>query len=143
MSSLNLVPNPAVFLVQAGVFVANIVAVKKLMLDPYLRVKANRDRLTLGNKQEAQTLTQEGERKFEEITAKLREAGDQVRSVVQVVLSEAQQKRDDIMKAAERDAKDFLEKSQQNIATELKTEREKVPAVVHSLTQALFEKTVN
>lgn len=143
MSSLNLVPNPAVFLVQAGIFVANIVAVKKLMLDPYLKVKAARDQLTLGNKQEALNLTQDGERKFQEITARLQQAADEARGITNTILTTAQQKRDDVMKAAEKDAKDFLAKSQQNIAAELKSEREKVPAVVSSLSQALFEKTVN
>lgn len=143
MSSLNLVPNPAVFLVQAGLFVANIVAVKKLMLDPYLKVKAARDAQTVGNRQEAQNLTNDGERKFQEITERLQSAADEARGTANSILGVAQQKRDEIMSAAEKAAHDFLDQSQQSIAMELKAEREKVPAVVSSLSQVLFEKTVN
>ena len=61
MSSLNLVPNPTIMAIQAGLFVANFVAVKKLLLEPYLKVYDQRQDLTVGNKTEAIKILEENE----------------------------------------------------------------------------------
>ena len=44
MASLELVPHPDVLVVQAGVFLANFVVVKKLLVEPYLTVRDKRER---------------------------------------------------------------------------------------------------
>ena len=59
MSGLNLVPNPTVLAVQAGVFMANIFVIKKLWLDPYLRVYEKRQANTTGSQTDAEKISKE------------------------------------------------------------------------------------
>ena len=47
MADFNLVPVPRVLLVQAGIFIANTIIIKKLLIEPYLKLKAKRDSIIL------------------------------------------------------------------------------------------------
>lgn len=143
MSSLNLLPNPSVFLVQTGIFVANLYVVKKFMLEPYLKVKEKRDRITVGSHQHASSLNQENEKKFASIHQKLRDASDVIKEKTAAIGAEAQRKRDGLLSSAEAEAKAFLSKAQKEVANELAQEREKIPTIVRQLSNNLFEKTVN
>lgn len=143
MSSLNLLPNPSVFLVQTGIFVANLYVVKKLMLDPYLKVKAKRDGLTVGSQQHASSLNQDNEKKFASIHQKLRDASEVIKEKTGAIVNEAQGKRDGILSGAEAEAKAYLSRAQKDVASELAQEREKIPTIVRQLSDNLFEKTVN
>ena len=71
MSSLNLTPNPSILLVQLGLFLANLFVIKKLILQPYLALRARREAMTTGNAGEAQKLAHEASEKAKQIDDKL------------------------------------------------------------------------
>lgn len=64
MADFNLMPVPKVLIVQVGIFIANTFVVKKLVLDPYRRLKERRKALTERRQQQAQ-------QRIQELTAKL------------------------------------------------------------------------
>ena len=74
MSSLNLVPNVAVMAAQTGIFVANYYAVKKLLVEPYLKVYDKRRSLTVGSKEDSIRLIQENSDKELKIKSDLEKA---------------------------------------------------------------------
>lgn len=143
MASLNLMPNPGVFLVQTGLFLANVFVVKKLMLDPYLKVKAKRDALTVGGKADASTLMLQNEKNMGYIKQRVDEAFNLARQQSEKLSAEANKKRDDILVHAEKDAKAFLAQAQQEISAELLREKAKIPAIVKDLTENLYQKTIH
>ena len=69
MSSLNLVPNLNVMAVQAGIFVANFLLLRNLLLEPYLKVYDKRQNLTVGSKAEAKELVAKNESAIQQIQA--------------------------------------------------------------------------
>ena len=138
MASLELVPHPSVLAVQVGVFLANLVVVKKLWVEPYLLVKERRQKLTVGSKDEATRLLAEAEKVAEEINSKLLTAASEAKASREGVREAALQRRTQILAAADAEAKAYVGTVERQVKEELMRERGKVPAVVHKLTDEVY-----
>ena len=142
MGSLNLVPNPTVMAVQAGLFVANFVVVKKLLLDPYLKVYDKRQTLTVGNKHEAAELVQKNEDALAEIKKKLKGANDEAVSLRNALTSEAKTKKAELIGAAEKKAKESIDDVRTKIQASMKAEMAKIPTMVDELTDVIVKQVL-
>ena len=109
-SSLNLNPDLAVIGVQAGIFLANMFVVKKLMLEPYLKVKAARDKSTGGNQGDASSLLDKAKEMDQQIAVKMRDAHKQAAETREAIKSAAQNKRNDLVQKAEMAKRQITEK---------------------------------
>ncbi len=138
MADLSLIPNPQIMAIQTGVFLANLYVVKKLMLEPYLKVKEKRIELTIGNKESAQIVLKECEEKTEEIQTKVNSALNAASDNRKKVRSEALEKKENIVTQATQQASGHLEKMRQQMQVEIAKEKEKIESTVSRLTGELF-----
>jgi F0F1-type ATP synthase membrane subunit b/b' len=106
-----LLPDPVVMTIQAGLFLATVVVVKKNILDPYLKLKAKREELTVTSQAkskdiEAQVLEMEKSLKqsLDSARTKARAEVDKIKTIVMSKAGEIQQKAQD-------QAEQILEKS--------------------------------
>lgn len=143
MAQLNLVPEPAVVAIQIGVFLANIVIVKKLFVDPYLRMRLQREALTSGSKADATRLLYE----CDEIASKLQESIDsaaaEATSERERIKLQATKKRSEIIHAAEARAKAEFDSVASRVKEELVEQRRLLPKVITNLTDEVFALTTN
>lgn len=138
MASLNLVPNPPVLVVQAGIFLANLAIIKKLYVDPYLTVRDRREKLTVGNREDATKALQQAEATQTRIAEVLTNAAETARKGKDSVRAVAIEKRNSVLSAAEAEAKAQVEAVERQIQSELAAEKAKIPGVVAQLTQEVY-----
>ena len=143
MSQLSLIPNPTVIVVQAGIFLSNMFVVKKLILDPYLKVRAARDQSTGGSQEDAQKIIATSRKLDEAITAKMREAQKIAASTREKIKTEANQNKASIIAAAEDAAKKEQLNVEQAITANLNEERAKKDQIVQTLTTELVKLATN
>lgn len=139
MASLNLVPNPPVLVVQAGIFLASLAIVKKLYVDPYLAVRDRRDALTLGNKDAAAAALTQAEAVQQKVADVLSSAADTAKKSREASRAGAIEKRNAILSAAEAAAKSEVNAVEKTIHGELAAEKAKIPAIVAALTQEVYQ----
>jgi F0F1-type ATP synthase membrane subunit b/b' len=142
MAQLVLVPNPVVLAVQAGVFLANVVVVKKLMLEPYLAVRDRREKLTQGNRDEASSIVTRCEALVTDINQRLVTTAQTAQKAKESIRNAALEKRNATLAAAEAEARATIEKMAAEVKQTLAAERAKVPQVVQQLTQQVFQLAV-
>lgn len=138
MASLNLIPNPSVLVVQAGVFLANILVVKKLFVEPYLMVRDRREQLTIGGKDEASQAFAEADRTAADIQTRLSAAMAAAKKERDSLREVATQKRQALLAEAEAQAKKHVDSVEQQIKSEMTAERAKIPGIVASLTDEVY-----
>jgi F0F1-type ATP synthase membrane subunit b/b' len=139
MAALNLVPNPPVLVVQAGIFLANLAIIKKLYVDPYLSVRDRRDAQTLGNKDAATAALSQAEAVQAKISESLSAAADAAKKARDAQRATAIEKRNAVLKAAEAEAQAQVAAVEKQIQAELQSEKAKVPGIVASLTQEVYQ----
>ncbi len=142
MSSLNLEPNPTIMAVQAGLFVMNFVAVKKLFLDPYLKVYDKRQNLTVGSQSEAKELASKNETVFSQIQSTLQEANEEAGKIRDNVNRIALEKRSELVSQAEVEAKNLVSKIESEIAEVKSEERPKIPQIIEQLSESIFTQII-
>lgn len=142
MAQLVLVPNPVVLAVQVGVFLANVVVIKKLMLEPYLAVRDRREKLTQGNRDEASAIVTRCESLATDINQRLVATAQTAQKAKESIRNEALEKRNAILAAAEAESHATIEKMAAEVKQTLAAERAKVPQVVQQLTQQVFQLAV-
>ena len=143
MSGMNLSPTPAVILVQAGLFLASVYSVKRLFVEPYLRLKDKRDHATISQKAKAQELVLQNEELASTVHAKFESAKDQVHAQVAEIREEMKSKREELLGVADSKAREMLTKVRVEIAAVLDEERKKMSASIPKLTEQLYQKTLN
>lgn len=143
MSSLQLVPNPTVIAVQAGVFMANFVIVKKLYLDPYLRVSGKREALTEGSQEESAEIERQNAQTSANMEAQLRELNEMTHKHRQSLNSEADDKSSKILALAEKEAQQIIADVQEQIKAAVAKESENIPETVEELTSAIYKQTLS
>jgi F0F1-type ATP synthase membrane subunit b/b' len=142
MAQLVLVPNPVVLAVQAGVFLANVVVIKKLMLEPYLAVRDRREKLTQGNRDEAGAIVTRCEALATDINQRLVTTAQTAQKAKESIRNTALEKRNAILAAAEAESRATIDKMAAEVKQTLAAERAKVPQVVQQLTQQVFQLAV-
>lgn len=133
-SSLNLRPDLPIIGIQAGIFLLNMWAVKKLMLEPYLRVKAARDSQTGGSQEEAQLLLVKAAELDRVISEKMRDAHKAASATRETLKSAAAKQRAEILLVAETKAKKEQADIQRAVAANLTEERAKRAETVAQIT---------
>lgn len=123
MSQLNLKPDPIILGVQALLFFANIGIVKKLILDPYLRLKDARSKATVGGQSEAEHLLTQSKQMQEQIDRRMRETFQQASNAAESIRSTATSKKNALISEAEGQARDAQNKALQDIDAEVKSAR--------------------
>lgn len=138
MASLNLVPDPELLVIQAGIFLANLVVVKKLMIDPYLRLKDKRLAMTTGGQEEAEKTLQECRQKSLDLERQVSEARTAAKVTRQEKKSEADADYQKTLAEAKKEASEYLDKLRGELSENLKGEREKIPGLVRQLTDEVY-----
>jgi len=139
MSQLNLIPNPAVLGAQAGIFVATIFVVKKLFLEPYLKVRDQRAAVTTGSQNESEQMLARCEEIAKKISDQIKDVGFEVAKIRDAKRQVANTEKDQIVKSAEQAAKNELAQLQKQIRDEIQSERSKIDASVKKLSDELFK----
>lgn len=142
MASLNLVPNPSVMIVQTGIFLANFVIIKKLFLEPYLKVSDKRAAVTTGGVKDADSIVKSNLESQARIDSKMSDVRDEAAKLRQLAQSEAQKEATSIVSAAEVDARLTVSAVREEIQQNSAEERQKIPAIVEELTGTVFQKVL-
>jgi F0F1-type ATP synthase membrane subunit b/b' len=141
MAQLNLVPDPAIVGVQIGLFVVNMAIVKKLFLEPYLRLRAKRDALTTGSQADATRLLYECDEIARKVQESIEEAAAGAASERERVKVGASQRRTEIIKTAEEKARAEVESVAARVKKEVAEQRALLPQVISDLTSQLYAAT--
>lgn len=143
MANLDLIPKLPVLAVQAGIFIANLGIMKKLFMEPYLKVRIAQDNQTIGSQGDAARLLSEADQVSTEINSRLQTALRRAKEAREKVRSAAIAQRQSLLNSAQEEVKSELEKVEAEIKRQLEHEREKVPNVVASLTNQVYEIALN
>jgi len=142
MAGLNLVPNPAVLLVQSGIFLTTLYAVKKLFITPYLSVREKRQSVTVGAHSGAEKLNADARSTQEHIDKKMSAVIEESKQTLSMTKQEINEEKNKIIEQARKESAEIVEHMRQQLTKELAEERAKVPAVVNQLTEAVFNKAM-
>jgi len=142
MSSLNLTPNPIVMVIEAGVFLAHFLVVKKLLLEPYIAVRTERNLRTEGSQNQAEHLEIENQNTAKRIQSQLMLVADESRALRDKAVLQAKLRRDQLVQAASDEANATIESMRQELKRELAAERAQIPALVERLTREFVQKIV-
>ena len=143
MATLNLTPNPIAVATQAVLFIANVFIVKKLMLEPYLKIRARRDALTVGSKDEAIKFVASTTELNAQITKRMQDAHSSIKVEVEAIRAKASSERAGLIGVAEKSAKESLTKLQASIVAALNDERQKMPAIAKAIAHQFAEKVLS
>ncbi len=139
MSSLNLNPDPIVMGVQAGIFLTNMYIVKKLMLDPYMKLRTARDAKTGGSQAAAEELLDKAANMDFVITSKMRDAHKSASTVRETIKAAAAAKRAVLLSEAETTARKEQSEIQRAIAENLSEERSKKEQTIQKITEEFIQ----
>jgi F0F1-type ATP synthase membrane subunit b/b' len=142
MSAFNLTPNPAVMLAQAGVLITTIVVVKKLYVEPYLRVRSKRESLTAGNKSQAEEILKKNADLTMQITSKISAAHSENQNVRQELMNKASQGRQRIVEEAERVARKSVEDARSQIKQDLAAAQSTLPDIVRQVANTVYQEAL-
>jgi F0F1-type ATP synthase membrane subunit b/b' len=138
MASLNLIPDPQVLAVQVGVFLVNAAVIKKLFVEPYLKVNDRREAATIGGKDSALKMLDACETLTTEIENRLASASDEAKRARELTREKAQKERAQLVKSAETDAKAVVEEVEARIKSDLATEKAKIPQMFQTLVGEVY-----
>ncbi len=143
MSAFNLSPNPAVMIVQAGVFLTAIAVVKKLYLEPYLRVRGRRDAMTTGSKAHADELVDRNNQLTKQITSRVSEAHQSTRQLREELIKSAATNKQKIVSSAEDEAKATVDAMRTQITQDIKAAQAQIPDVVRNVSDTVYREVLN
>lgn len=142
MSSLNLEPNIQVIAVQAGFFLTNLVIVKKLMLEPFLKVQKSRSAVTTQVTAAAIDLKEKNAALLNKLEESLASADKSIFSMTQEIFSQAGKSKDQIIQKSEKGAREDLNQLQKTIQSSLEEQSKLIPEIARNLASEAFAKVV-
>jgi F0F1-type ATP synthase membrane subunit b/b' len=143
MSSLELVPDPKVLLTQTAIFLSSMYAIKKLMLEPYLRVRSRREEATVGSQEHAKKFNREGEDIASRIERLITECSLTAKTERENARVNALKKRKEIITAAEQQAKQTIDEVKRDVQVALAAERKSIPEIVSGISDDMFLKVTS
>lgn len=143
MASLNLNPNPAVLVTQAGIFLTALFVVKKTMIEPYLKVRTKREQKTLGNQSEADSILVANAEAAARLDAKLHEAATDAKVFAAKIRADANKTKEQLVKEAQENALKTIKAIESDIENTVKEEKQKIPQIVEALASDCFQRTIN
>jgi F0F1-type ATP synthase membrane subunit b/b' len=138
MSQLNLKPDPIILGVQAIIFLFNMLVVKKLMLEPYLVIRARRDSQTGGSQDAAQALQAEATALESKITERMRQAHREAAQIRDGIKKEAADRRAALLAKADTEAKAEQSRIETAVASNLREERSRQEQTVKDISDQFF-----
>lgn len=143
MSTLNLTPNPIAVATQAIIFFTNLFIIKKLMLEPYLRRKDLRDSATVGSQASSRALAEASEKMTGELTHRIQKAHEGIKEQMDGLRKVSVARKQEVVGAAEKQAKDHVQQIHVEITKGLAEERAKLAASARLLAGQLLDKALN
>jgi F0F1-type ATP synthase membrane subunit b/b' len=143
MAELNLVPNLTVVAVQTGIFITNLVIVKKLIVEPYFVLREKRDAMTSGAQGDAARLLSESESMSKKIEERLLAASTEANTLREKTRQTAVKQAEEIRKAAETETKAAVTKVTAEIAAEVAKQRAGIPEAVKKISEEVYSLAVN
>lgn len=140
MAQLDLIPNPMIVAAQFGVFSAALVAVKKLYITPYLKLREQREGATTGKGLRVGELKKEHSLKLEKLERSLSVAREEIGKARDVMHSEALKSQEGSVKKARLESSQFFEKAQKDILSEASEAREHAKSRIPELVSALYQR---
>ncbi|NRA43538.1 MAG: hypothetical protein HRU09_01145 [Oligoflexales bacterium] len=138
MASLNLVPNTGLVLIQAGIFITNLIAVKKLMVEPYLKLRDKRVAQTSGGQEEAKKIVTQCQQTSESIESQVNQAYEEVKDFRVTTKGSASQKQHKLVTDAKEEAKTYLDDIHKKLEEDMHLQQQKVPQLVTGLVDETF-----
>lgn len=143
MASLNLTPDPVVLGVQAGIFLLNMYVVKKLILDPYMKLRTAQDAKTGGSQNEAQALLDKASEMDRIVGEKMRDAHKSAAAARESIKSTANAKRAELLAHAESKARAEQQEIHRAISSNLQEERAKKEQTIQQITNEFVQLATN
>ena len=138
MADFNLVPVPRVLLVQVGIFIANTIIVKKLMIDPYLKLKAKRLDYTERKQAAATARFAALEQELAELRATRRSRLSALAQLRRKKYEQARARREKLIVAATQESEAAIKEAKANLRKEFKGAQAELDATVGNLSQEMF-----
>jgi F0F1-type ATP synthase membrane subunit b/b' len=139
MANLELIPKLPVLAVQAGIFIANLGIMKKLFMDPYLKVKEAQEGMTIGSQGDAIRLLSQADSITASINDRMNMAMVDAKNSRELVRSAALEKRTQILDAVQKEVSNELIKVQEDIEHQVQLERSQISNVVANLANEVYK----
>jgi len=143
MAELNIRPDPTVIALQFGIFMASVYSVKKLILQPYLSMREQRQTATSGQKGDADDLLAQNKSLAEELEKKWSASTTAIRDEIAKIRKEAQEKKSVLVAAAEAEARQTIKEMQTSLRQNLEQERQKLPEIVSKIAGEWYAETIH
>lgn len=138
MSSLNLVPNPQLMVAQAVVFFANLYVVKRLMVEPFLKLKEKREEKTTGSDVLAKNMMFECERKESEIEKKTASFFLENNENRKKIKDEARKKQQQLLSQSREENEQKIISYTKELRDSYEQEKKKIGSAVNSLSEEFY-----
>ncbi len=141
-SKLNLVPEIPVVVGQSIIFLTNIFVVKKLFIDPYLKLRHKRLSATTGSQQNALQLVETAQKMNLGIDESLTKAYLETSSKKEQERTLANAKKTEIISEAEATLKKEMTQFKQELSQEIALKRSQLSSIIEKLTQDAVSKVI-
>ena len=142
MSSLNLLPDPKVIAVQAAVFFLSMLVIKKLFLEPYLRLMGYRDSKTVGSNELAKDLISRTEQLASKLGQDFANASKKITTDTDNIRDNANSEKARLLTQLTNENKKRLSDNEARIKSELAKERSHVSVFSDTLAEELYQKAL-
>lgn len=127
--AFELVPNPTILVVQTGMFFVAAGVVKKLYVEPYLKLKARRDEQTSLSSLTGSLTLDEFEAKKNQIKSRLNSVRIKAQEAMEIVKKSAEVEREKMISAARQTIEADTKLKMNALLQDFKTENEKIGPV--------------
>lgn len=139
MADFNLVPVPKVLLVQAGIFIANTIIIKKLLVEPYLQLKAKRLDYTERKQAAATARFTALEQELAELRAQRRGRLSALAQLRRKKYEQARARREELIVTATRESEAAIKEAKASLRKEFAAAQAELDSTVGKLSQEMFE----
>jgi F0F1-type ATP synthase membrane subunit b/b' len=142
MSSIRegLFPDKLLLVVQGGVYLTGLAVAHFLIVKPALRLQLERMRRTRGKRETAVQLVAEGDDLSKRYDARFKEVIEEARRLRASELSKGQMEAQQIVIKSQEMVRDRIQKARSEVESDLRTERQKLPAMVEGIVNSVFVK---
>lgn len=139
MADFNLVPVPRVLLVQVGIFIANTIIIKKLLVEPYLKLKAKRLDYTERKQAAATARFTALEQELSELRAQRKSRLSALAQMRRKKYEQARTRREELIVAATRESETAIKEAKASLRKEFEAAQAELDATVGNLSQEIFD----
>ena len=140
VAEFSLEPVPRVLVVQAVIFLANTWIVKKLMIDPYLRLRAKRLNYTERKKEQANQRLTEVKQQLAELEARRQAKLNELAELRRQKQTQAQSQREEIIRTARQQAEKEIKRTKDTLDNEFQQAQDQLAEVKDQLGQQVLDK---